>query len=138
MLLGVGISNCIYFSRHWLYQKFSFVRWLYKKDRWWVLYLPLMSIGFGLLSVVPSLLFYFELVPQSFLRSPVANLFFFHGYIESLSDTLPKNIDYLLSLFGEALASMLCMGIILLYLTIINRANTKIKRLEAQLHLKRK
>ena len=128
--VGVAVVLFIYYCRHWLREHTGLMQWLYKRQRWWMLYTPFIIMIFGLWAIIPDILFVFGLASAEWTHSSASNIFFFHGHIEMLEHTLSGSEDRALSIAGDMLCAVIYGGCIACYILFIKKLQSDIERLK--------
>lgn len=93
---GALVAAWIYRRRHAWYPRYAWVRGLYRRDRDWTLYLPFVMVAFGLLALVPDILYGLGILPKPVIRSAAFNLFYGYAWFER-SEGLDPLLDWLIS-----------------------------------------
>lgn len=97
------------------------LQYLYRKERHWFLYFPLIIFLFGVWGIVPDLLHAFNILPKDVTRSAVFDVFYFHSTFEKLENENPA-LDQLLNWAGEAILLVVALSIFVYYVTQVRRA----------------
>lgn len=126
---GAILTLLIFFNRRRLYAYSALMRWLYKKQRWWMLYAPYFVMFFGIWAIMPDILLILDFSPKGVIHSHLFNIFFFYPFIEHLEHTLPIQTDRILSWTGEGLCLAIYGGCIIGYIIFIKKLE-KIKNKE--------
>lgn len=127
-LLGAVLSFFIGRARHLLQKQNSFFKLLYKKDRHWFLFFPIIIFIIGLWGLVPDILHALRILPKDVTRSDVFNIFFFHSFFEHLEDASPT-FNRILNWLGELILLSISLGVMVYYIKQIKKAiNIKQKR----------
>jgi len=85
-ILGSIVVLGIRLGRRWLYDRFTWFRSLYRMDRDWFLYFPVIIGMFGMIGLIPDILFALGFLPKAVVRSEPFNIFFFYSWFESVED----------------------------------------------------
>ena len=117
---GVLVVYALRKARHWLFPRARWIRRLYRFDRDWFLYFPVVIALFGLLALTPDILHALQILPKAVTRSPFFNLFYFHSYFEWLEDASPR-ADWFLNTIGSAILAAIAPGILVFYVREIGR-----------------
>jgi len=120
-ILGSMLVIAVRLKRKWLHEKFFWFRRLYKFDRDWFLYFPVVIGLFGLYGLIPDILYATGLLSKDLIRSDFFNLFLGYAWFESVED-LPEyaHLDRILNWFGEIILFTIATGIIVFYVRLIN------------------
>lgn len=111
---AVLITVVIRYCRHWLAKRFSIIRYLYKRDRDWFLYFPLLIAIFGILGLMPDILYALNIFPKEYVRSEIFNIFFGYAWFEAQEDISP-HFDWLLNMAGSILLFAISLGTLIFY-----------------------
>jgi|GEM_PF-5418585 len=111
---GAAIATYIYHRRRAWFAKYRWVRRLYRWDRDWVLYLPILMPLIGLWGLIPDILHGTGVLSKAETRAPFFDLFFFHSTLEILEDN-NRSIDYWLNIGGSFLLFILSVGLFVFY-----------------------
>ena len=106
---GAFIAAWIHRRRHVWYPRFAWLRSLYRWDRHWKLYLPFMIVAFGILALVPDILYALDILPKPVIRSAIFNLFYGYAWFERIEDIDP-HLDWLFNTTGSLLLYGLALG----------------------------
>lgn len=111
---GAAIAAYVYYNRRAWYAKYRWVRRLYRWDRDWPLYLPLIMPLIGLWGLIPDILHGTGFLDKASTRLPFYDLFFFHSTFEMIEDS-NKMLDHWLNTSGSILLFLLSMGLFVFY-----------------------
>lgn len=111
---GASVAAWIYRRRHAWYPRYAWVRGLYRRDRDWTLYLPFVMVAFGLLALVPDILYGLGILPKPVIRSAAFNLFYGYAWFERSEDLDPL-LDWLFNTIGSLLLYALALGVLGFY-----------------------
>ncbi len=120
-VLGAIISYIIGHYRHILQQRNILFRFLYKKDKHWFLFFPIVIALFGLWGLIPDIVHALRLLPKDVTRSDIFNVFFFHSYFEYIENTYPL-IDRILNWIGEFFLIIIALGVMFFYVQQVHKA----------------
>ncbi len=120
-VLGAIISYIISHYRHILQQRNILFRFLYKKDKHWFLFFPVVIFLFGLWGLIPDIVHALRLLPKDVTRSDVFNVFFFHSYFEHIENAYPF-IDRILNWIGEFFLIIIALGVMFFYIQQVRKA----------------
>lgn len=120
---GAALATYIYHHRRKWFTKYRWVRRLYRWDRDWVLYLPILMPLIGLWGLVPDLLHGTGVLSKAETRQPFFDLFFFHSTFEMLEDS-SATLDHWLNTAGSLILIILSIG---LFVSYVQRAKELIK-----------
>lgn len=128
-VFGVLLILYIYHSRRSLYENTSWMRWLYHKDRWWMLRSPYFIMIFGVWALVPAI---FEAIYGHFTKHwfGLENIFFGYGIIEFIEHHGSAGLNALLSRLGLIVCMLIYGGSIISYVIFINRIKKQISHLD--------
>ena len=118
--VGVVATVVLLKSRHWLYENKKWMRKLYRADRNWPVYFPVIIAFFGLTALTPDIIHALNILPKSATRTSLFNIFYGHTYFEWLEDANPK-IDWYLNTLGSIVLFLVAIGILLHYIFIIKK-----------------
>ncbi len=112
----------------WLLRKYRFrmlksIKWmksLYKWDRHWFLYFPILILIFGVIAWIPDIFHALGFVTKEVSRGPIFNIFFFHSYFEIIEDQ-NLELDQILNWIGEVTLFTISIGILLFYARLIQK-----------------
>ncbi|PCJ49795.1 MAG: hypothetical protein COA74_04920 [Gammaproteobacteria bacterium] len=119
--LGTLLCWILAKTRHKLQQSNFFIKALYKKDRHWFLFFPILIFIIGMWGLIPDILHVLRILPKEITRGSFFNIFFFHSYFEQIEDIYPF-INRLLNWIGEIILLSLSVGIMVFYIKQIKRA----------------
>ncbi len=119
-LIGTFASFFISKIRHKLQQHSSFFNMLYKLDRHWFLYFPILIFFIGLWGLVPDILHALKILPKEVTRNSFFNIFFLHSYFEQIEDIYPF-FNRLLNWVGEIILLGISIGTMIFYVSQIKR-----------------
>lgn len=123
---GVLMAIVIRYCRHWLAKRFAFIRNLYKWDRDWFLYFPLLIAVFGIMGLIPDILYALNIFPKEFIRSEIFNIFYGYSWFEIQEDVFPY-FDWLMNMAGSILLFAISVGTLIFYAryasNLINQKN---------------
>lgn len=117
---GVLLVIALRAARHWLYRHTRWMRRLYRWDRDWFLYFPVLIAAVSVWGLIPDLLHGLSLLPKDVTRSAAFNIFFFHSLWEELENSSPA-LDRVLNLSGLAVLLTISLGIMIFYVREIKR-----------------
>lgn len=120
-LLGSMVVMTIRFKRKWLHENFSWFRQLYRFDRDWFLYFPIIIGLFGIYGLIPDILYATGLLPKDLIRSDFFNVFLGYSWFESVED-LPEyaHLDRFFNWLGEMILFTIAIGILVFYIRLTN------------------
>lgn len=118
---GVAIVYAVRATRHWLFRKYRWMRALYRWDRDWFLYFPVVIGLFGILALTPDILHASHILPKEVTRGPLFNLFYFHSYFEWLENVRPET-DRILNALGSIVLLGIAIGCLWFYVKEAKRA----------------
>lgn len=113
---GAVVAAWIYRQRHAWYPRYRWVRALYRWNRDWVLYLPVVIAAFGCLALLPDTLYALGLLPKAVIRSDLFNLFYGYAWFERIEDIYPT-VDWILNTVGSASLYLMALAILNWYAT---------------------
>lgn len=96
--------------REW-FEKYRFVRQLYRWDADWFLYFPLVIGFFGCLALIPDGLLALNLLSKDLVRSELFNIFYGYSWLEYAEDKHP-NIDHIVNTLGSLVLYTLALGVL--------------------------
>jgi hypothetical protein len=117
---GVLVVYALRKTRHWLYQRTRWMRSLYRWDRDWFLYFPIIIGVFGVLALTPDIFHALHILPKEVTRGPIFNIFYFHSYFEWLEDD-SESMNYLMNIIGSLTLFFMAIGIPMYYIFEIKR-----------------
>lgn len=127
---GALIIILIRCFRHWLLQRFAIIRYLYKLDRDWFIYFPLVIAAFGILGLLPDILYALNIFPKEIIRSDFFNIFFGYAWFEIEEDISPY-FDWIMNIAGSIALFAISLGTLIFYaryaMNLINQKNDIIK-----------
>jgi len=120
-MLGTLIVVAVRLNRRRLYAKYYWFRRLYRIDRDWFLYFPVVIGLFGIIGLIPDILYATGMLPKHVIRSDFFNLFLGYSWFESVED-LPeyRRLNQLWNWLGEVSLLLISVGIIVFYIRIAN------------------
>ena len=100
------------------------MRQLYRWDRDWFLYFPIIIGLFGLIGLVPDILHALHILPKEVTRGPFFDLFYFHSTFERLED-INHPLDWFLNTVGSIALILIALGVMIFYIRLIKRIQTE-------------
>jgi len=118
-MVGTLVVVAVRLKRVELYKRFAWFRGLYRIDRDWFLYFPLVIGMFGAIGLIPDILYVTGIMEKAATRSDFFNIFFFHSWLEKIED-LPeyRQLDRVFNWIGEVFLYSLSIGILFFYIRL--------------------
>ena len=120
-LVGAAICKVIANKRHVWREQSQFFQWLYRKEPHWFLYFPVIIFVVGLWGLIPDIIHVLGLLPKEQTRTIWFDVFFFHSTLEHIENTQPI-LDRYLNILGGCLLVVICLSILLYYVSQIKKA----------------
>jgi hypothetical protein len=117
---GVLVVYALREARHWLYRRTRWMRALYRWDRDWFSYFPIIIGAFGILALTPDIFQALHILPKEVTRGPIFNIFYAHSYFEWLEDE-SESMNYLMNSVGSIALFFIAIGIKIFYISEIKR-----------------
>ena len=108
---GALLVAWVYWKRRDWYEKYRWMRQLYRWDADWILYFPLVIGLFGCLGLIPDLFLALDVFPKEFVRSDLFNVFYGYSWFERVEDKLP-DLDHLVNILGSLVLYTLSFGVL--------------------------
>jgi hypothetical protein len=119
--LGAVISIIIGRSRHSLQKNNFLFQYLYKKDKHWFLFFPILIFTVGIWGLVPDIIHALKILPKDVTRSDIFNIFFMHSYFEKIEDIYPF-LNRILNWSGEIILLSISISTMIFYIQQVKRA----------------
>ena len=113
-LHGAAVVVWVHSQRHAWFQRYRWVRQLYRHEPDWFLYFPVVIALFGCLALVPDTLYALGILPKSVIRSGFFNVFYGYAWFEQMEDHSPR-IDWFINSVASAALYFLAIGMLLYY-----------------------
>lgn len=117
---GTAVVAWIHHRRHVWYERYRWVRALYRWDRDWFLYFPLVIGTFGFLALLPDILYAIGVLTKAQIRTPWFNVFYGYAWFEQIEDARPS-LDWAFNSLGSALLYMQAIAILQYYSGMVSR-----------------
>lgn len=111
---GVLIAIVIRCCRQWLAKRLGIIRYLYKQDRDWFIYFPLLIAAFGILGLLPDIFYALNIFPKEMVRSEIFNIFFGYAWFEIEEDISPY-FDWQMNMAGSIALFAISLGSLIFY-----------------------
>ncbi len=116
-LVGTILSGYIGRAKRTLQQQNVLFRVLYKKDKHWFLFFPILIFLVGLWGLIPDIIHALRILPKDITRSDIFNIFFFHSYFEYIENNYPV-IDRIFNWIGEIILLLISLVVMFYYVRI--------------------
>ena len=108
---GALLVAWVHFKRRDWFEKYRFVRQLYRWDADWFLYFPLVIGFFGCLGLIPDGLLALNLLSKDLVRSDLFNIFYGYSWLEYIEDEQP-DIDHFVNTLGSLVLYTIALGVL--------------------------
>lgn len=113
-LHGTAVVVYVHSQRHTWFQRYRWMRHLYRRHPDWFLYFPVVIALFGCLALVPDTCYALDILPKSVIRSDLFNVFYGYAWFEQMEDRSPR-LDWLVNSIGSATLYLLAVVALLYY-----------------------
>lgn len=113
-LHGTAVVVWVHSHRHAWFERYRWVRQLYRWNPDWFLYFPVLIALFGCLALVPDVLYALDILPKSVIRSYLFNVFYGYAWFEQMEDRSPS-FDWLANSTASGALYLLALGVLLYY-----------------------
>lgn len=113
-LHGAAVVAWAHQKRHAWYERYRWMRTLYRWNPDWFLYFPMVIALFGCLALVPDALYALDILPKSVIRSDLFNVFYGYAWFEHMEDRSPR-LDWMLNTIGSVLLYALSLMVLGIY-----------------------
>ena len=120
-LHGTAVVVWVHSKRHNWFERYRWMRKLYRWDPDWFLYFPIVIALFGCLALLPDALYALDILPKSTIRSDPFNVFYGYSWFEQMEDRSPR-FDWLANSIASAAMYLLALSVQLYY---IHQANQR-------------
>lgn len=108
---GALLVAWVYYKRRDWFEKYRWMRQLYRWDPDWFLYFPWVIGFFGCLALIPDILLALNLLSKDLLRSDLFNVFYGYSWLEYIEDNHP-DIDHFFNTLGSLVLYTLALGVL--------------------------
>lgn len=108
---GALLVAWVYYKRRDWFEKYRWMRQLYRWDPDWFLYFPLVIGLFGCLGLIPDALLALNILSKDLVRSDLFNIFYGYSWLEYAEDKHP-NIDHIVNTLGSLVLYTLALGVL--------------------------
>lgn len=110
-------ATCVIWVHHkrrdW-FEKYRWMRQIYKWDADWFLYFPLVICLFGCVGLIPDVLLALNLLSKGLVRSGLFNIFYGYSWLEYIEDKHP-DIDHIANTLGSLALYTLALGVLMFF-----------------------
>jgi len=96
--------------RDW-FEKYRWMRQIYRWNPDWLLYFPWVIGFFGCLALIPDILLALNLLSKDLVRSDLFNVFYGYSWLEYIEDNHP-DIDHSVNTLGSLVLYTLALGVL--------------------------
>jgi hypothetical protein len=104
--------------RAW-FEKYRWMRQLYRWDADWFLYFPIVIGCFGCLGLIPDVLLALSVLPKEMVRSDLFNVFYGYSWFEYVEDKC-ADIDHIVNTLGSFFLYTIAIGMFAFYSKILS------------------
>lgn len=108
---GALLVAWVHYKRRDWFEKYRWLRQLYRGNPDWFLYFPLVIGLFGCLGLIPDVLLALNLFSKDFVRSDLFNIFYGYSWLEYTEDNYP-DIDHIVNTLGSIVLYTLALGVL--------------------------
>ncbi len=118
-LHGAAVVVWVHSQQHAWFQRYRWVRQLYRRHPDWHLYFPTVIVTFGFLALVPDTLYALGILSKSAIRSDLFNVFYGYAWFEHVEDSSPR-LDWLFNTLGSGLLYALSLAVLGFYVRLLS------------------
>jgi len=113
-LHGTAVVVWVHSQRQAWFERYRWVRRLYRWNPDWFLYFPVVIALFGCLALAPDALYALGILPKSVIRSDLFNVFYGYTWFEKVEDSSMR-FDWVANSVASAVLYLLAVGVLLYY-----------------------